>query len=64
MDNYEVFLLTDDDEFSLGTVREVLNREVRISLTVFADIISNLAFSPEDQMTQTFKIELRSPNGL
>lgn len=65
MQDYEAFLLVDDDEFSLGTVEEILSLEAVTSLaTLFADLISDMAFNLEDQTTQTFKIELRSLNGL
>lgn len=65
MQDYEVFLLVDDDEFSLGTVGEIFDPEAAISLaTIFADIIGGMVFSPEDQTTQILKIELRDPNGL
>ncbi len=64
MQDYEVFLLVDNDEFSLGTIGEILNLEAVTSLaTIFADIINGLAFSLEEQATQEFKIELRSPDG-
>ncbi len=64
MRDYEVFFLINDDEFSLGTVWEILNLESATSLaTLFSDIITDMAYSMEDQTTQTFKIELRSPNG-
>lgn len=65
MQDYEVFFLINDDEFSLGTVWEILNLESATSLaTLFSDIITDMAYNMEDQTTQTFKIELRSPNGL
>ncbi len=65
MQDCEVFLLTDDDEFSLGTVGEILvSREIASLTALFADLIGNMAYSLEEQATQTFKIELRSPNGL
>ncbi|KKK84646.1 hypothetical protein LCGC14_2781280, partial [marine sediment metagenome] len=65
MQDYEVFLLVNDDEFSLGTVGEILDLEAATSLaTIFADIIGGMAFHTEDQTTQILKIELRSPNGL
>lgn len=65
MRNYEVFLLVNDDEFSLGTVGEILISGEIASLTaLFADLIGNMAYSLEDQTTQAFKIELRSPDGL
>jgi len=65
MQNYEVFLLTDDDEFPLGRVDDIFGYGGTSSFTaLLTDLISNIAFSLEDQTTQTFKIELRSPNGL
>ncbi len=68
MQDYEIFLLINDDEISLGTVEEILNLEATTSLaTIFADIISNMIFSyynSVDPAMQTFKIELRNPDGL
>ena len=65
MQDYEVFLLVNDDEFSLGTVGEIFDLEIATSLaTLFADIIGGMAFETENQTTQELKIELRSPNGL
>ena len=65
MRNHEVFLLVNDDEFSLGTVGAILDFDAMPLLaTALADLIGDMAFSLEDQTTQTFKIELRSPDGL
>ncbi len=65
MQDCEVFLLVDDDEFPLGTVGEILDLEAVTSLAMlFADLISNMAFNLEDQTSQIFTIELRDPNGL
>ncbi len=66
MNEQEVYLVSSIDETFIGTVGAILRTgdgEIRNTRNFFSDLVSEIAFGQNIDMSMPFTIELRDPTG-